>query len=73
MIQMRHVPDEGRRRLKARAVHEGMSLSDFLLPKVQGIVARPSVGELQARLAERAPVRMSESMAEAVRAERDSQ
>jgi len=72
MIQIRHVPDEVHRKLKARAALEGLSLSGFLLREVQAIVDRPSLAELQSRLAGREPVRSRESAARAVRAERDS-
>ncbi|MBN9462262.1 MAG: hypothetical protein J0H00_13695 [Burkholderiales bacterium] len=72
MIQIRHVPDETHRRLKARAALEGLSLSDFLLREVQAIVDRPSLPELQARIAARVPVKTRVSAARAVRAERDS-
>jgi plasmid stability protein len=72
MIQIRHVPDVTHRKLKARAALEGLSLSDFLLREVQALVDRPSLPELQARLAARAPVKTRVSAAKAVRAERDS-
>jgi len=72
MIQIRHVPDEVHRKLKSRAALEGLSLSDFLLREVRAIADRPSLAELQSRLASRAPVRTRVSAAKAVRAERDS-
>jgi plasmid stability protein len=31
MIQLRHVPDDLHRKLKARAAMEGMSLSDYVI------------------------------------------
>jgi hypothetical protein len=71
MIQLRHVPDELHRRLKARAALEGLSLSDYLLREVQRIAERPSVPELRARLAGRAPVAVRTSPAKAIRAERE--
>lgn len=72
MIQIRHVPDETHRKLKARAALEGLSLSDFLLREIQTLAGRPSVAELQARLASRVPVKIRVSAARAVRAGRDS-
>jgi len=72
MIQLRHVPDELHRKLKARAALEGLSLSDFLLQEVKKVAARPTLSELQARLARRARVTTHESPAKAVRAERDA-
>ena len=50
MIQIRHVPDDLHRKLKARAALEGLSVSDFLLREMRGIAERPTVAELQARL-----------------------
>jgi plasmid stability protein len=72
MIQLRHVPDELHRKLKARAAMEGLSLSDYLLREVRGIADRPTVAELQARILRRTPVRPRETPAKAVRAERDA-
>lgn len=72
MIQLRHVPDELHRKLKARAALEGLSLSDFLLREVRKVAERPPMAELQARLAGRAPVIAPETPAKAIRAERQS-
>lgn len=71
MIQIRNVPEDLHRRLKARSSMAGMSLSDFLLNEVRQIAERPSREELRARLAGRAPVRPPVSPARAVREERD--
>ena len=72
MIQLRHVPDDLHRKLKARAALEGLSLSDFLLREVRGIAERPTVAELRARVRGRSSVSLRESPAKAVRAERDA-
>jgi plasmid stability protein len=72
MIQIRNVPDTLHRRLKARAAVSGMSLSDYLLQQIRAVAERPTVEELQARLARRSVVRLSVDTADAVRAERDS-
>ena len=72
MIQIRHVPDEVHRTLKSRAALEGLSLSDYLLREVRAIAARPSPAELRRRIAGDEPVLTAETMAEAVRAERDA-
>ncbi len=71
MIQIRNVPDELHRRLKARAALEGKSLSDYLLAEIRESAERPTVDELRARLARRAPVTPSIEPVLAVRAERD--
>jgi plasmid stability protein len=72
MIQLRHVPDELHRKLKARAALEGLSLSDYLIKEIREIAERPSVAELRARMLRRAPVTTRETPAKAVRAERDA-
>lgn len=72
MIQIRNVPNELHRRLKARAALAGMTLSDYLLREIRRVAERPSVEELKVRLAGRSPVTPSLPPARAVRAERDS-
>ena len=72
MIQLRHVPDALHRRLKSRAADEGMTLSDYLIREVRKVAERPSMKELEARLASRSPVEVSESAADILRAERDA-
>jgi hypothetical protein len=71
MIQVRHVPDELHRTLKARAALAGLSLSDYLLQEVQRLAERPTLAELRTRLARRRPVTPRVSPARAVRAERE--
>ena len=71
MIQIRNVPDALHRRLKARAALEGKSLSDYLLAEIRAVAEHPTVDDLRARLARRAPVAPSVEPALAVRAERD--
>lgn len=71
MIQIRNVPDELHRRLKLRAVSAGMTLSDFLLREVAQIAERPPVEEVLARIRARPAPTLSETPAEAIRAERE--
>ena len=71
MIQIRHVPDDVHRKLKARAALAGMSLSDYLLTEVRRSLERPTQAEMLERLAKRQPVKLRESAASLVRAERD--
>ena len=71
MIQLRHVPDELHRRLKARAALEGLSLSDYLLKEIQRIAERPTLAELRQRLGQGTPVVTHTPPAKAVRFERD--
>jgi antitoxin FitA len=71
MIQLRNVPDDLHRKLKARAAMAGMSLSDYLLQEIRKTAERPTVEELIQRLKDSPPVRVRVSPAAAVRAERD--
>jgi hypothetical protein len=48
-----------------------MSLSDYLLMKVRGLVEQPSLEEMRDRLRHRTSVTLSPPAAELVRAERD--
>lgn len=49
-IQVRNVPDDVSRNLKARAAQEGRSLSDYLLDELTRISRRPTRGEVLARI-----------------------
>lgn len=71
MIQIRNVPDDLHRRLKARAAKEGMSLSDYMLSELQFIADRPTMEEIDERLKSLPPVQLSKSAAELVREDRD--
>ncbi len=72
IIQIRHVPTDVHRRLKSKASLEGLSLSAYLLREVSLLADRPSVAELRLQLASRSSTDTSQTMAEAIRAERDS-
>lgn len=72
MVQIRNVPSNLHRQLKARAALEGMSLSEYLLREVRRAVERPTLEEIKQRLSGRAPVRLRMPPAAAVRAERES-
>ena len=71
MIQIRNVPNELHRRIKARAALAGMTLSDYLLHEIRRVAERPSLEELRARLEHRSAVAPSVPPARAVRVERD--
>jgi plasmid stability protein len=75
LLQIRNVPDEARRALKARAAARGESLNAYLLKLIDREVARPTVGDVldrAARRAERADVSALAAVAES-RAERSDQ
>jgi plasmid stability protein len=53
MIQVRNVPEHVHRTLKARAAAAGMSLSDYVKRDLEEAAARPSLEEIDARVAAR--------------------
>lgn len=72
MIQVRNVPDDLHRELKARAARAGNTLSDYLLRELERAAARPTPAELRARLATRRPIEPVQSIADALRSEREA-
>lgn len=54
LLQIRNVPDDSRRMLKARAAGRGESLNAYLLDLIEREVARPTVQEVLDRAARRA-------------------
>lgn len=75
LLQIRNVPEEARRTLKARAAARGVSLNAYLLELINREVARPTVGEVldrAAQRAERADVSALDVLARA-RAEREEE
>ena len=48
-IQIRNVPDEQHRALKARASSLGMTLSDYLLSEIEQVAAKPTIPATSAR------------------------
>jgi antitoxin FitA len=72
MIQIRNVPSDLHRELKARAALEGMTLSNYLLREIRHVAERPTLAEMARRLAKLTPVRTPIDSAALIRAERDS-
>ena len=71
MIQIRNVPDDVHRKIKARAALEGKSLSEYLLPSFGASRSRRHRRN-GARASDTEPVLPTPDAADAVRAERDS-
>ena len=71
LIQIRDVPENVHRTLKARAAQRGTSLSEYLRSELERVAASPTPDELIARLATRKPVRTRETSAAALRKLRD--
>ena len=72
MVQIRNVPADFHRRLKARAAMEGMSMSDYILREVGKALERPTREEVLERLRARPVRRVTRSAAEVIRAEREA-
>lgn len=71
LVQIRNVPDDTRRVLKARAAARGVSLNDLLLDLLVEEASRPTVAEVLARVRaqrEMLPV----SSVDIIRADRDA-
>jgi len=67
MIQIRNVPDEIHRKLKIRAVEEGMTLSDLLAREARQLAERPTLCQMRARLLRRERESLEVSAASLVR------
>jgi plasmid stability protein len=72
MVQIRNVPPEFHRRLKARAALEGMSMSDYILREIAKALERPTRAEVLDRLRSRPVRRLKRKAADVIRAERDA-
>jgi len=72
MIQIRNVPVEAHRALKARAALAGKIMSELILEELQAMLALPSEQELRERLEQAEPFAMKKSSAGLIRRERDA-
>jgi antitoxin FitA len=72
MIQIRNVPNDLHRKLKARAATAGQSLSDYLLAEIARVAALPTREEMLARLRSRSRVTLKVPAAVIIREQRDS-
>jgi plasmid stability protein len=71
MLQIRNVPDQLHRKLKARAALAGMSMSEYALRELRRALERPTREELLARLAELPAPMLVPPPAAVIREERD--
>jgi plasmid stability protein len=67
MIQIRNVPDQLHRELKARAAREGMSLSDYLKRELEHMAQRLTLREWLERVDKLKPIPVKRSAAEVLR------
>ena len=70
MIQIRNVPDDLHRTLKARAAERGLSLSDYLLQMAEREAGRVSWDEMSERIRARKRVASGASAADLIREDR---
>lgn len=59
LIQVRNVPEDVHRKLKARAAAEGRTLSDIVLREIVRAARTPTPDELDARISSRAPAQVT--------------
>jgi len=71
ILQVRDVPPEVHRRLKARAAEQGRTLTELVREQLVDAAARPTLAETLERLRAAQTVEPDETSAEAVRAGRD--
>lgn len=71
-IQIRDVPEEIRRTLKARAAASGRSLSQYVLDLLSREARQPTLEELLGRVRARGAVELGDSAQRLLRAERDA-
>lgn len=72
MIQVRNVPDDVHRTLKARAAAAGLSLSDYIKRDLEASSTRPTFDEVDARVRARRPSGVrTEEIVSAIRELRD--
>lgn len=72
MLQVRNVPDDLHRQLKARAALAGQSLSEYALGELRRSLERPTRTQLLERVQGRERAVVSERSSDAVRAERNA-
>jgi plasmid stability protein len=72
MVQIRNVPEALHRKLKVRAAGAGQTLSDYLLTELDRLAARPTRGEMLARLHARTRVSLKTPAAAIIREDRES-
>ena len=71
MIQIRNVPEELHRRLKARAALEGMSMSLYIVREIEKSLARPSRRVVLQAIREQPEMVLDPAPADVLREERE--
>lgn len=71
-IQIRRVPLHVHRRLTARAAHEGLSLSEFMLREAELIARRLTMEEVRERLAKLPRIETPQPVEDMIRRDRSA-
>ncbi len=71
-LQVRDVPAETHRTLKARAAASGRSLSDYVLEILEREAQHPTLDELLDRVRARGAVELGDAVTRMLRADRDA-
>lgn len=71
-MQIRNVPDDLTRTMKARAAHEGQSLSEYVLRVLLREAETPTRAEVLRRIQQSDPVDLGVPAADFIRADRDA-
>lgn len=71
-IQIREIPDETHRALKARAAAEGMSMSAYLKRLIEQDLKRPDWASIKARRATMTTIDVGDEAVRMIREERDN-
>ena len=72
MIQVRNLKPDLHRKVKIRAIEEGLTMTDWVAKLIEREIERPSMKEVFARLRSRKPIHLKPSAAEMVREDRDN-
>lgn len=71
-IQIRRVPRHVHRRLAARAAHEGLSLSEFMLREAEMIARRLTVEEIRERISKLSRIATPDHVEDMIRRDRSA-
>jgi antitoxin FitA len=70
-LQVKNVNAQLHKKLKLRAVEQGMTLSDYVMKELEKIAARPTHAEVYARLRSLPPVSVKSNIVDLIREDRD--
>lgn len=73
MVQIKDLPEDVHRTLKARAAEQGQTLSDFLRLELEKIATKPTMAEVIRRIEARGPLGTGGSTVEDVRRMREAE